>query len=159
MSTRLLETEVRRFLASKNPEVVCITGRWGVGKTYAWKKFLKDARITGKIALPRYSYVSLFGINSLDDLKYAIFENLVSSSNADTDPSLETFKANFIPALQVYGKKSLHFVQQLPIVKNYLGNIGPAWFLSVREAIICVDDIERRGGKLDVKDLLGLLSN
>jgi hypothetical protein len=30
-STALVQTEIRRFLRSEDPEVLCITGKWGVG--------------------------------------------------------------------------------------------------------------------------------
>jgi hypothetical protein len=29
------------------------------------------------VKLPRHSYVSLFGVNSLDELKFALFENII----------------------------------------------------------------------------------
>jgi hypothetical protein len=93
MSTRLVENEIRRFLADKEPEVTCITVHWGVGKTFAWNKHLKEAQKLGKIGLARYSYVSLFGVTSLDDLKYAIFENTVQSSEIG-EPTFETLKRN-----------------------------------------------------------------
>ena len=64
-----------------------MTGQWGVGKTFAWNKYpFQNAQMQGQIGLKRYSYVSLFGINSLDDLKYAIFEN--------TDSVLRDRRAN-----------------------------------------------------------------
>ena len=66
MSIEIVKDQIRRFLSSNEPEVICIGGRWGVGKTYAWKKYLKDAHDEADIALKRYSYVSLFGVNSLD---------------------------------------------------------------------------------------------
>ncbi|MFZ1006053.1 MAG: hypothetical protein WAN65_04405, partial [Candidatus Sulfotelmatobacter sp.] len=63
MSTQLLENEIRRFLSTGEPEVVCVSGRWGAGKTYAWNRYLEEARSQSQIALRRYSYVSLFGFN------------------------------------------------------------------------------------------------
>ena len=77
MSIELLEKEIRRFLASADAEVLCISGKWGVGKTFAWNKYLQEADRDGAIGLKRYSYVSLFGRNSLDDVRSAIFENTV----------------------------------------------------------------------------------
>jgi tRNA A37 threonylcarbamoyladenosine biosynthesis protein TsaE len=61
VSMRLIEDEISRFLSTTAPEAICISGHWGVGKTYAWNRFLKDVQAAKKIALPRYSYVSLFG--------------------------------------------------------------------------------------------------
>ena len=63
MSIQLIENEIRRFLSTSEPEVICISGHWGVGKTFAWNRFLKDAKAKNEIALARYSYVSLFSVS------------------------------------------------------------------------------------------------
>ena len=63
-----------RFLKSSDPEVICVTGEWGVGKTYTWQTVLDEAKAKKEIGLTRYSYASLFGINSLDGVKLALFE-------------------------------------------------------------------------------------
>ncbi|MCU1269521.1 MAG: hypothetical protein JWN74_815 [Acidobacteriaceae bacterium] len=159
MSIVLIEEEIRRFLSTDESEVVCVSGRWGVGKTFAWNRFLKDAQSKSAIALKRYSYVSLFGVNSLDELKYSIFENSVRCSEIDVEPNLETLRSNTSATAERLGRKSLWFLQQLPFIKNHIGGLGPVWFLSVRNMIVCVDDIERRGEGLRVRDVLGLISN
>jgi len=94
VSIEIVRTEIRKFLASSESEVVSITGDWGVGKTYAWRRYLVEARDEKKIGLKHYSYVSLFGLNSLEDLKYSIFENTVDESVIDVPPSLATFKSH-----------------------------------------------------------------
>jgi hypothetical protein len=157
MALELIESEIRRFLSTAVPEVICIRGRWGVGKTFAWNKYVREARTQQKIALKRYSYVSLFGITSLDDFKFSIFENIVRSDK-ETEPSLETLRASTIDVAAGLGRKAVWFAQQLPWVKNHIGGLGPVWFLSVRNAIVCVDDFERRGERLAVRDVLGLVS-
>jgi len=159
VSTKLVEIEVRRFLSTKEPEVICITGRWGVGKTFAWNRYLQGLQSQGGIALARYSYVSLFGVNSLDELRYSIFENSVKSSGINIEPSLETLQTNTAAAAARLGRKSLWFLQQVPLIKNYVGGLGPVWFLSVKETVVTMDDIERRGKGLSVRDVLGLISN
>jgi hypothetical protein len=73
-STHVVYVEIERFLADTKPEVFCLTGKWGVGKTYTWKTLVRQARDTKSIGLKRYAYVSLFGQNSLADLKAVIFE-------------------------------------------------------------------------------------
>jgi hypothetical protein len=158
VSLELIDNEIRRFLATSEPEALCISGRWGVGKTFAWKRYFTDAQAKGEIALKRYSYVSLFGINSLDDLKYSIFENSVKALDKGAEPSLETLTSHAVAAAEQLGRKSLWFLQQLPRVRNYVGNLGPAWFLTVKETIVCVDDIERRGNNLSAREVMGLIS-
>lgn len=160
MSLELIEKEIRRLLGSSEPEVACISGHWGVGKTFAWRHYLAEAQaMPGGIALNRYSYVSLFGINSLDELKYAIFENTVNAKAAGQEPGLKTLKKN-ATSLGNKAKKAIPFLQQLPYVKNYVGGgAAPLWFMWVRGTIVCIDDIERRGDKLTVRDVLGLVSH
>lgn len=67
MSLEFIKEQLSDFISSTEPEVMAIQGEWGIGKTYTWNTFLKDNK--DKVAFNRYSYVSLFGINSLDSLK------------------------------------------------------------------------------------------
>ncbi|HIB8570988.1 TPA: P-loop NTPase fold protein, partial [Klebsiella pneumoniae] len=64
MSLEFIKEQLSDFISSTEPEVMAIQGEWGIGKTYTWNTFLKDNK--DKVAFNRYSYVSLFGINSLD---------------------------------------------------------------------------------------------
>lgn len=153
-----MRTEIRKFLASTEPEVISITGHWGVGKTYAWRRYLVEARDERKIALKHYAYVSLFGLNSLEELKYSIFENTLDVSVINIAPSLATLKSHTDEIGKVLGKRAIGVLQQLPWLKTHIGAIGPAWFLSVRDTIVCVDDIERRGANLSAREVLGLVS-
>jgi hypothetical protein len=59
-STDIVRSEINRFLRSSEPEVICVTGDWGVGKTYTWQTELDAARAKNEIGLTRYSYASLF---------------------------------------------------------------------------------------------------
>ena len=74
MSLEMVKAEIARFLAQSEPGVLGLRGRWGVGKTYAWNEQLNAALKAGGVSQKVYAYVSLFGINSLDQLKFAIFE-------------------------------------------------------------------------------------
>ena len=160
MSIRVVESEIRRTLATTEAEVLCISGDWGVGKTYAWNEYLKGAQAEKAVALKHYAYVSLFGITSLDELKYSIFENTVKTSGIGVKPSLETLHIHTIEVSKRFGKRALPFLQQLPYAKNVVGGVATAIsFLAVSETIICIDDIERRGEKLSIRDVLGLVSS
>jgi hypothetical protein len=41
VSLVVVEQEIRRFLSDPAPEVLCIKGKWGVGKTFGWRAFLR----------------------------------------------------------------------------------------------------------------------
>lgn len=139
--------------------MTCLRGLWGVGKTFAWNRLLQEAKKQNKIGLKRYAYVLLFGLNSLDDLKFAIFENTMQSSEIGNEPSLSTFKENAGGASEFLGRKGIWFLQQIPWLKSYIGGLGPVWFLSVKNVMVCLDDIERRGDNLSVRDVMGLASH
>ena len=159
MSIKLVKPEIERFLAGTSEEVLCISGKWGVGKTYGWNYFLKEAKKAGKIGLKRYSYVSLFGVKTLDELRYALYESTkpierigeelqwddLGPKNAQT-----TFEG---PVRWLMGK-----ISRVPFIQNYLGITESILFYLVGKQLICIDDLERAGNGLDVLDVFGLVS-
>jgi len=158
MSIEVVKRQIKLFLSTEKPEVIAIKGAWGVGKTYSWKKFLLDAKQSNSISLERYSYVSLFGINSLDALKYAIFENAVKRETIGIDANLESFKDNAAGLLEGFGRKSMMVFKDTSLLKSFSTAIESLSFMSLNKSIICIDDLERRGSNLAIKDVLGLVS-
>ncbi|QND71275.1 hypothetical protein [Tardiphaga robiniae] len=152
--TEMVTKELGRFLADKRPEVICVKGRWGVGKTFAWKKALQDAAAGGQIALGTYSYVSLFGITTLEQLKYSIFENRTSGKAIATGANLESVSVGFSDIIKTVGPKTLEALGG----KNLAEIAQASSFLMVRDQFICIDDIERKGKDLRAIDILGLVS-
>ena len=145
MSIRLVKEEIKRFLNSPEPEVLCIKGKWGVGKTFTWNEYLKQAVKDNKVSLQNYSYVSLFGQNSLEDLKYAIFENIDS-----------LYQRN-IKSFLSKGYKLSTNIPNIKGFKNILPDKG-VLFSVVRNQLVCIDDLDRAGDNISVKNVLGLTS-
>ena len=158
MSIKLVKSQIDRFLASDTPEVISIKGRWGIGKTFSWNKFLQEAKDKNKITLEKYSYVSLFGINSVDQLKRSVFENIVSKKDIGVEPSIETLNTNTFAVLKSLGKKSITIFKSVSYVQDFAPAFDVLSFLSVNKAIICIDDLERKGDDLPLKDVLGLIT-
>ena len=158
MSIDIIKSQIANFLQCNTPEVMAIKGRWGIGKTYSWNKFLLEAKKSNRIALKKYSYVSLFGLNSLDAFKYSIFEQVVSSELIGTQPSVATFKENTLSLLGSLGRKSFNIFRESSLLKGFSPAIESLSFLSLNETIICIDDLERKGNSLSIKDVLGLVS-
>ena len=155
-STALVQGELRRFLELADPEVLCVTGDWGVGKTYTWQRILDETKTQKSNALARYSYASLFGINSLEGLKLALFENL---EFLDAPPATKVEESiHGVKTLAALSKKPGGVASALPYVGTALTKAGPLFFSLIRNQIICIDDLERRGSGLDVKDVFGLIS-
>ncbi len=189
MSIKLVKSQINRFLASDTPEVISIKGRWGIGKTFSWNKFLQEAKDKNKITLEKYSYVSLFGINSIDQLKRSVFENIVSKDDIGIEPNIETFKKSaldivkrlgvnaiksndnentdessrtslqkILAILKLTGKKSINSVKKVSYVQDFAPAIDALSFLSISKTIICIDDLERKGAELSLRDILGWIS-
>lgn len=147
--TKFIELAIDRFLENDTPSVLCISGKWGVGKTFLWQEKMRKAVANGRLGLNRYSYVSLFGLSSLDDLKSSIFENTNTLTNHN----------EWTSALSELGKKSRGLAESIPYVgKWFEKNSERLWFLTVRNSFVCIDDLERAGGSLRMRDVLGLAS-
>ncbi|NOJ99217.1 hypothetical protein HMI51_40755, partial [Corallococcus coralloides] len=65
-----VENALDAFMKSDN-SVLVIKGDWGGGKTFFWKKYYNDHK--NHLKQIAYSYVSLFGKNSLSDIRREIF--------------------------------------------------------------------------------------
>jgi hypothetical protein len=157
MSIKIIKHQIDMFIGCDTPEVMAIKGDWGVGKTYSWRQFLKEAKESGNVSLDKYAYVSLFGINSLEAFKYAIFENTIDRDLIGDEASLKTLKQNTSSLLKTMGKKSLGLFGN-SFLKAFTPAIESLSFLSLSQTLICIDDLERKGTGLDIKDVLGLIS-
>ncbi|MBI1452110.1 MULTISPECIES: P-loop NTPase fold protein [Acinetobacter] len=153
-----------------NGIAIAIIGCWGVGKTFAWNKFLEtrakeeEEKIKHlpafkrnndqKVFSKKYAYISLFGIENLSDLKVAISTNM--SSNYFNQESSKNFE---IPA---FIKKGLTALREVKLTSSEYGVSSSArifesmLYAQVKDAIICFDDFERMSKKLDIKDVMGL---
>lgn len=159
MSLSNVKTKISDFLSTNTPEVMAIKGAWGVGKTFTWNMLSEQAKNSKKIALKKYSYISLFGINSLETFKSAIFENLISTNSIGTVANLETLKENYSnEGLISLSKRGLGIFGDTSFLKGLSSAINSLTFLTIKETIICIDDLERRGKNLEIKDVLGLIS-
>ncbi len=158
MSLLLIKAQIDHFLQTPTPEVMAIRGAWGVGKTFAWNKYLIEARNNNRIALDNYAYVSLFGLNSMEELKLSIFKEVVHKKNIGIDKDLERLKLADKP-LSSLGRKAIELCRGLPYSKNFWPTIQALSFYSVRNSIICIDDFERKGKELDAQDIMGLVTS
>jgi hypothetical protein len=154
--TERAQAEIKRFLSTQDAETLCFSGRWGVGKTYAWETILREATNAKQVALKRYAYVSLFGVNSLDELKLTIFEN--SDFLLKDDASTTGLAKDIGNRLFGWARKSTPMAGEIPLIGKLIKSGGALFFSTVRDQIVCIDDLERRGSSLAVKDVLGLIS-
>ena len=158
MSLSFVRKNIMEFISYDLPEVMVIKGDWGVGKTYCWDECLRNTAREKKLALSKYSYVSLFGINSLECLKNSIFENVVYKNQIGHGDSFDNFIESSSKKLLNFGKSNAALVKDFPFIKNFIPMLDRMSFLSLKETLICIDDIERRGKGLTITDVLGLIS-
>ena len=158
MSVQLIEKQVLKFLGLDSHGTVSIRGPWGVGKTYAWKTYVKQAKSHNKLAYNRYSYVSLFGIDSLQDLKFQIFQQAIPKEMIGGEVTTKSFGDNILNLSESLGRKSIKSLFKLPYLTNFADALQSAAFLSIKRSLICIDDLERKGKNLSMSDVLGLVS-
>lgn len=169
MSANDVRDALNGFLDSRLPTVMVLTGRWGRGKTFLWQQLLRS-RAESK-ALPdfTYSYVSLFGVETLAELRNAILASGVDATADAADQAREAKR----PALKQLGAKlkrtkagrllsqRLNWKQDVPelLEKVDLGGLMRAILLrGVQGYLVCIDDIERRGEGLRMRDVLGYIA-
>lgn len=156
---------------SEQGMVIAITGQWGIGKTYFWNSFIKQAvkqeqdKLRG-LTLPasrydyqrvfdhKYAYVSLFGIESLSDLKVAIASCLDSKFFEEQKTLHDSFFKNIKTGLATI--KDARIASSGVNVSTKL--LETFLFHQVRNAMICLDDFERLSSKLDIKEVMGLVN-
>lgn len=94
----------------------------------------------------------------MEVFKSSIFENLIDTSLIGTVANIDTFKANTQKLAGKFGRKYLPILKDLPLIKGFSSAINSLSFLTITKTIICIDDLERKGKNLDIKDVLGLVS-
>ena len=158
MSSKVVQPEIERFLADTQASVLVIAGKWGVGKTYAWNSYLKIAAGKNQFSADRYSYVSLFGLGNLDELKAAIFQNTIRKSDIGKSADLETLDEMVRSAPNLWRKAGV-VGRLFPGADKYLSTFEKVGFFWLKNQVVCIDDLERRSKSLDVRDVLGLISH
>ena len=158
MTLSLVRKELNRFLAEADAEVLALRGKWGVGKTFSWNRILEEANRGGPICRQRYAYLSLFGMSSLAELKFSLFEQSIDRQLIGKQPTLATFQDNAAQLSFSLGRKAWRLAISTPYMKSVSPALEAVSFFSVRDTLICLDDLERRSESLSARDVLGLVS-
>lgn len=168
-----LEKSLQAFFESE-AKVVVIKGDWGVGKTYFWDNYISKRIELGDLPQLAYSYISLFGNSSLDDVRKRVFHNAKAISGDETiDQAFEdefnesSSLFNKIPWVKEGVSKAQSKAplinwfsrnsQSLPFVSKFSGMISSLEYSLVKNYIVCIDDMERKGKGLAIKEIMGLV--
>lgn len=157
MSVTNVREAIERFLTDKKPQVLCIRGAWGTGKTYTWDHVLETVAQAKykKIAFDNYAKVSLFGLNTLQEIKREVFQSTrpVSKIGKEFDPK-------DLKDLYNSGKSSNLLFKALSVwSENAMDAAIEVASLLARNQLICIDDLERKGADLRSVDVLGFISH
>jgi hypothetical protein len=160
MTRVVIESVINDFLENKKPEVLAISGQWGVGKTYTLQKLVKAYE--GKNSLAWYSYISAFGARSIGDLRsmilvktrsFPVKQNRINEVVEDAEILFAKGRGSAIYKAVTallekvpYGGK--HVTVLLETVATSL----------IRKTIVCIDDLERLGSGITMDELMGLVS-
>lgn len=152
MSAQDIKSALLSFLESDEPGVLCLSGKWGVGKTYLWNQCLKEAK--DKIKLSRYSYVSLFGIGSLDELKIKTCLEVapIQEPTKKVDPK---WLYNYFFKLKKDANILAPVIDVFADTDKIISSIG---FRAFSKALVCIDDIERKSAGITIPEILSFAS-
>jgi hypothetical protein len=168
-----LEKSLQAFFSGE-AKVLVIKGDWGVGKTYFWENYISKRIESRDLSQLAYSYISLFGNSSLDDVRKRVFHNAKAiSSDEEVD---EAFEYEFNESSSLFDKipwvkegvskaqSKAPFInwfsknsQNIPFVSKFSGMISSLEYSLVKNYIVCIDDMERKGKGLTVKEVMGLV--
>lgn len=178
MSKIKTEEILTNFLRNPEAEVVTLKWEWWVWKTYFWNDFLKRIKTDSQLQFKKYSYVSLFGIWSIEELRQLIYKNQINleeiwcnitfSLDEENLSNIGTVIKNKAKSVSWYSKVIWWISGIIDWVPEGLGwdtvkrynpvqiLVGVFSFLKTRECLICIDDFERT--KLDKKGILWVVS-
>lgn len=143
-----IEQRLTEILQRDNAVCVVLDGEWGVGKTTFWKNFSNEKFKENSV------YVSLFGKDSIQEIKQEISLKFYRK-NKVVLKILEKFK-KFIPA-GIFSFFTKRFADN-KIAEFSLIMLDSLYTDKYKDAIICFDDFERMSNKINLKDVLGTIS-
>jgi hypothetical protein len=159
MSVKITKAVLKDFLCNAETNVLALTGAWGTGKTHAWNEALLAHR--DNIKFKYYSYVSLFGIKTISELRMSLFTKSVSVATLGQRHDLATINQHWqsiaIDWLKGQYDRFGPMMRSLPhggSVSLGLEAIAPG---AVRDTLVCFDDFERQSN-IKAEDVLGLIT-
>jgi hypothetical protein len=154
--------------------VLVIRGHWGVGKTYSWDSYVSEKIRTKSLNQIAYSYVSLFGKSSLAEVRSSVFQNARPLSpeaavDAEIDRRLSEAtrlrdRLPWVRGATELAKEKAPFLGWLtrtaksaPFTDKLAPLLSTLEYSLVGNYLICVDDLERKGAALSVREVMGLI--
>lgn len=143
-NTEQIEEALKSLILEDNRAFVAmLSGEWGIGKTYFWKKFkeryLKEKKVVD---------ISLFGCSSLQEIEERILTGLYSYNS---------FIEKYAGRLNLVSGW-LSKIINIPIQISAGSILSMFKSEDFENIIICFDDFERLSDKVPLKDVMGLIA-
>lgn len=159
MSVQTAKAILKDFLSDGESNVLALTGAWGTGKTYAWREALLQHK--NNVKFKRYCYVSLFGINSMAELRMSLFTKSVDIQTLGKKLDFETVNEHWGALTKDWLKGQMErfapLMRTLPHGSTVSLGIEALALNSVRDTLVCLDDFERQVA-IKAQDVLGLIN-
>ena len=135
---------------------VMLNGEWGSGKTYFWNNKLRSRLESIQVNGKNYKtiYMSLYGINSLEEISKKIFIETNPMISKTLKKFVDTREGNRIPE---YVKTGLDMANLFGSMNFNSDKLDFSKLFSIDDKILCFDDLER--ANVDVIDILGYINN
>ena len=145
-----------------NGKVIMLSGKWGSGKTHFWKNIIATDELKKELSGKNsaYSYVSLYGKSSIEEIENDIFAQTYFSAIGGDNIVTKTF-STFTKYSKRYGEIFSDKVKNLAdgMEKELKENQERVALERLKNgAIICFDDFERKSKAIDLNDLFGFIT-
>lgn len=154
-----LKSTVLSFASSEKAGAMLVHGPWGVGKTYAVLEALKANSESDQIP---FSYVSLYGISTLDD----IYLRLAVGWMNKVTKKIPTWLAARIDG--VNGQTAGAITSTVQNIAGFLfgkqridaltASLASTTGLLANKAVVVIDDLERKAPIFSIHSVLGVVS-
>jgi hypothetical protein len=173
MTIASFQHSLNAFLSGPD-KVLVIRGHWGVGKTYSWDAYVNEHIAAKTLKQIAYSYVSLFGKSSLAEVRASVFQNARPlSPEAAVDEEIDrrlteaTRLRDRLPWIRSAGdlvKEKAPFLgwltitaKSVPFTDKFAPLLATLEYSLVGNYLICIDDLERKGSALSIREVMGLM--
>ncbi|MGB5791583.1 hypothetical protein [Poseidonibacter sp.] len=139
-----------------NGKVIMLSGKWGSGKTHFWQNEIANDKLKKELKDKRkvYSYTSLYGKSSIEEIENDIFSQAYSSAIGGENFITKGF-ATFTKRMKRFGSSKiangLKEEQKDNIERTALSRLNNG-------GIICFDDFERKSKDIDLNDIFGFIT-
>jgi len=151
---------ILNYLEMESTGTLMVSGEWGCGKTYHIEKIVIPTLIDKGYNPVK---VSLFGIESVNEIPFRIAENYKSPNAQSEEVKSNWLKRNKGKTVSkvAQGLSSIKWLENFVDVKSLVNNHSSLLYdlIPTEKTVIFLDDIERVIDTIDIHILLGAINN